>query len=244
MSALSCRFRYWVRSSAAGHPSIFLPTARVKYRHVANRIVRPDTELVIEGFQRSGNSFATVAFEMAQGRPVRTAHHLHAAAQVRRAVRWGVPTLVLIRDPVDTIASHMVYEPCVTAAQGLRAWSLFYRFVAPLRDRVVVASFPEVTSDFGRVLERVNDELGTRFVPFSHTDENTSRCFEAIEARNRSSHGRLVETRIARPSGERAAAAQEARRALLDPALEPLRRRADALYDHLVPGRAERGRSA
>lgn len=91
--------QYTVRAVLSAHPSVYIPFARRKYRDVPNMLVESDTELVIEGFERSGNTFAVVAFETAQPRPVKTAHHLHAAAQVVSAVRMGVPTLLLIRPP-------------------------------------------------------------------------------------------------------------------------------------------------
>ena len=107
-----CRAKYSGRVWLSSVPSLYLPFARIKYRSVPNRLVGRDTELVIEGFQRSGNTFAVFAFEMAQDRPIRSAHHLHASAQVSRAVKLGVPVLLLVRDPRDTIVSHVIREPC------------------------------------------------------------------------------------------------------------------------------------
>src|SRR5436309_8002883 len=110
---------YSCRSVGSCYPRLYLPFARWKYREIADRIVEADTQLVIEGFQRSGNTFAVVAFEVAQPQPVKLAHHLHAAAQIVAAVRMGVPTLVLIRDPDESVLSHMVREPGITAKQSL-----------------------------------------------------------------------------------------------------------------------------
>jgi hypothetical protein len=60
------------------------------------RSVSRTTQLVIEGYPRLGNTFAVVAFLQAQKEDVRIAHHLHAPAQVIRAARWRIPTIVLI----------------------------------------------------------------------------------------------------------------------------------------------------
>lgn len=43
-----------------------LPISRWHYRGVEDRVVGPDTELVIDGFQRSANTFASIAFEISQ----------------------------------------------------------------------------------------------------------------------------------------------------------------------------------
>jgi hypothetical protein len=230
------RLVYSTRAFVSVYPSLFLPFARRKYEgSVSDRVVEPDTELVIEGFQRSGNTFAVVAFESAQGRPVKTAHHMHAAAQIVAAARMGIPTLVLIRDPEGSVLSHMVREPGIAARQALANWVRFYEHVIPCRDRVVMAGFEQVTTDFGRVIREVNERFDTRFAEFEHTDPNVERCFEMIEQRNRARYGVIREPMIARPSAERDALKDAIRLQYGSPRLARLRTRADAVYQALVP---------
>jgi len=227
---------YATRAVISVHPSLYLPFARRKYRRDGeNRIVDRGTELVVEGFQRSGNTFAVIAFEISQGRRVRTAHHLHAAAQIAAAVRMGVPTLVLARDPADTVLSHMIREPGISARQALSNWIRFYEAVVPLKDGVVVADFAEVTTDFGAVIRDVNARFGTRFAEFEHTQANVARCFELIERRNREHYGALAETKVPRPSEEREGLKAALRGELEADHLAALRGRAYDVYRSLVP---------
>ena len=226
---------YSARAVASTWPSVYLPFARRKYGDIPDRIVEADTQLVIEGFQRSGNTFAVIAFEVAQPEPVKLAHHLHAAAQIVAAVRMGVPTLVLIRDPDESVLSHMVREPGITARQSLANWIRFYDAVVPLRDRVVMADFVDVTSDFGRVTRDVNERFGTGFGEFRHDEANVERVFDLIEQRNRERYGAVTETTVARPSAERDERKHALRRELEDPASEKLRGRARSIYRTLVP---------
>src|SRR5262245_45373054 len=74
--------RHVARSRFTEHPAIYLPFARRKYPGPSPKVIDADTELVIDGYMRSANTFAVYAFQMAQRRPVRLAHHLHAPAQV------------------------------------------------------------------------------------------------------------------------------------------------------------------
>ena len=92
------RFEKWLQIYAGKHPSAFYGLYRLARKDQA-RVVTPDTQLVMEGFPRSANSFARVAFNRAQSERVRIAHGLHVPAQVIRAARWRIPTLVLIRKP-------------------------------------------------------------------------------------------------------------------------------------------------
>lgn len=226
---------YSVRSFASTSPALYLAFARRRYRDVPDRVVEADTELVIEGFQRSGNTFSVIAFEVAQPRQVKTAHHLHAAAQIVEAVRLGVPTIVLIREPRGSVLSHMVREPGISASQALTAWVRFYERILPLRDRVVVADFSEVTTDVGAVIARVNERYGTAFAEFDHTPDEVARVFALIEDRNRIRYGAVSETTVPRPSTERDERKDALRSQFQADRLARLRDRAFMVYRSLVP---------
>lgn len=189
--------RYAVRSRISEHPRLYLPIARARHPEA---VVCPDTELVIDGFERSGNWFAVTSFEMAQREQVRVAHHLHSVAQVREAVRLQIPTLVLVRRPDDTVASQMIRTPGVGATQALRAWMRYYRAVSEVRDRIVLADFSDVTQHLGSVIREVNERFATKFLL---PDPVTAEVFARIEQINRERYGKLVETAVARPSSDR-----------------------------------------
>ena len=191
-------------------PRLYLALARRRY---GERVLGPRTDVLIEGYPRSANTFAVAAFEMAQERPVTVAHHLHAAAHVVAAVEAQVPVILLVRSPMDAIASVIARKPSIDPALAARTYLRFYDGVAGVLDACVVAEFGEVVGDFGRVIERVNARFGTSFAPFEHTDENVRRCFAEIEAGNRARSGaaRIAESAVARPSEERARTAAEAR---------------------------------
>lgn len=221
---------------AGRHPSLFfgIYSARRKYRGL---LTGPRTGLVIEGFPRSGNTFAVFAFRHAQRRNIRVAHHLHAPAQVLRATNLGTPTLVLLREPLDAVLSLMLRDPRFTAEKALRYYASFYEAIAGHRDGFVVGSFEEVTGDYGAVIERINARFGTRFVPFDHTEENVEEVFASIEESHRARRrNRVVEEQIARPSATRAGLKAELKERLHSPELEPLVSRAQAAHGTLLRG--------
>jgi len=214
---------------------MYLPFARRKYGvRGLTRVVSPDTDLVIEGYRRSGNTFAVMAFESGQGGGLELAHHLHAPAQIKAAARWGVPSLLVIRPPEQTVISEVIFQPGITLRQSLRSYIRFHRSLLPYRNGIVIATFHDVTSNFGDVIERLNTRYGTSFAPFEHTEKNVSRCFEAIEARHRTRFGRVVEERIARPSVARDRSKRELMAAYRQASLRGLRVRAEYLYSSLA----------
>ena len=175
------RWRRRLGSVIAQHPSIYLPLARLRR---ANRetVIRRDTEVVIEGFPRSANSFAVAAFRLAQPHPVRMAHHSHAAATVLAAARWNIPTLVLFRDPDEAVTSMLMRSAHnLHVRDGFRYYSAFYQRILSLRSSYVLASFDTATRRLGTAIRKLNERFGTDFAEFEHTDEMVSRAFEALD---------------------------------------------------------------
>jgi len=226
--------REQVRRYVGEHPFLFFNFYRVRprYRHL---LVDRRTQLVIEGFPRSGNTFAVVAFEQAQRKRVRIAHHLHMPAHVMQAVRWRIPTLVLIRKPTDAVLSLTIREPQIPIRQAMKHYVSFYDKVAGYRSAFVVGSFEEVIQDYGAVLERVNVKFGTRFSLFKHSKDNVEDVFSHIEERHRArSGGWLDEKRIARPSAVKASMNDPVMKELQAPHIKKLTARAEALYEDFV----------
>lgn len=229
--------RYSARYFLNAYPAIYMPLARLRHRAQDDWSVRKDTELVIEGFGRSGSTFAVDAFEFAQPQPVRLAHHTHAAAQVITAVKWGIPTMLIVRHPGQVVPSHMARRD-IGARPPLVAWIRFHERLLPHREGFVVAPFEEMITNMGVVIQRINGRFGTSFGVFEHNPESETRVFERIEARNlrRFGVGTLEgERSLARPSLEREARKQTLRSAYEAPALARLRSRAERVYRSLVP---------
>ena len=160
-----------------------------------------DTQIVIEGFPRSGNSFAVLAFEFAQTTPVKIAHHLHAPAQVIRAAKLRIPCIVLIRDPVDTIASLVIREMFVSVDTAFDEYICFYEHVLPYRKYFVLEEFDDIITDYGKVVDKVNMKFGTEFDLFRHSPGNVQKVFKKLdELEYVEDKGRVDEKKVARPS--------------------------------------------
>jgi hypothetical protein len=227
------RAAYEAKTLAAAHPLLAIPAARLR-RH--GELVGKDTDVVIEGYPRSANSFSVAAFRLAQGRPVRVAHHTHAPGHVIAALKLGIPTIVLIREPEESVLEFVLVRPSLTVRQVLRGWVRFYTALLPYRRRFVVGAFPEVTSDFGLVIRRLNFLSGSGFREFEHTEENVRECFRQMDAywRGRLGEG-SIEAYVGRPSPERERWKDMMRpRYLATPAA--LRARAASLYRAFVRG--------
>jgi len=218
---------------AGKHPAVFFSLYRL-LRRDRSRMVTPETQLVIEGFPRSGNSFARVAFVQAQSERVRIAHGLHVPAQVIRAARWRIPTLVLIRRPRDAVLSFAIRDP-ISVDQALKYYLSFYETIEGYRDAYVLGLFEEVTEDYGRVIERINERFGTTYAPFRHDEENVGRVFARMEKNSRKRYGEARwETKVSAPSDLKERMKREIGHELEDPGRKRLIAEAEAVYDRLV----------
>lgn len=225
--------RYATRYLVSAYPSPYLTWARRHYVGTGIVVVDDDTDLVIEGFGRSGSTFAVDAFERAQQRPYRIAHHTHAAAAVIDGVRRGLPTLTIVKEPVAVALSHMDRRK-IGPAPPLRAWIRYHERLLPHRDGFVVGATSDLSTGMGEMIGRMNERFGTDFGVFEPTPEAVAEIFDGIEARNLERYGTQTEF-VARPNPEREARKEAGRLEAESAELAPLRERARRLYGLLVP---------
>jgi hypothetical protein len=143
--------------------------------------ITDETRLVLEGCPRSGNSYALGAFSYANP-GVGVASHRHSPTAVRTGLRRGKPVIVIIRPPRDTIASGLQYYPDQPAHWAIRIYRKFHEGILPMADRFMVATFEEVTTDFGSVIRRCNERFGTSFVPYEATPDSERAVREMVDA--------------------------------------------------------------
>lgn len=223
-----------VRARAGEHPLVVPFLLRLTVPAGENARVTRDTDVVIEGFPRSGNSFATNAFAVAAGEQVRRTSNTHLAGQVGIAVAMGRPTLVLIRRPADAVASLCVAAPYLRPDSALREWLRFHRVVARWRSGFVLATFDQVTADFGEVMRRVNAHFGTAFPPFVHTAENVALVQRRLEDYGVRKRGYVREQSVPRPSVARHEANRAVRNRLATGPSARLLASAEELYERLT----------
>jgi hypothetical protein len=195
-------------------------------------LARRDTALVIEGFPRSGNTFASAAFMVANGRDVPLGRHLHGAPHLLRAARLGVPAIALIRAPRDAVLSYVIRRPHLTVTDALIEYVDFYRTAWRARDSFVIGVFTQVTEDFGSVIDEVNERFGTTFSPFEATPEASQTAIELVEEMNREeSGGVVVESQVGRPSAEREYNREQLGGLLDEPTVQPHLAAADQWFE-------------
>ncbi|MGO9185350.1 FkbM family methyltransferase [Mycobacterium sp.] len=218
-----------------GHDPLTLPVLLRLTPMGISRQITEHTDLVVEGFPRAGNTFTVSALQDATAHRIRIASHVHHPAQVKQAVLRGIPTVLLIREPVPMLSSYLTFGQHARPAEVIREYISYYGELIHYVDQVLVADFSETVVNLSSVIERINQRFGMDIPAFDQSSENTERVLDEL-ARY---HGLVHSERdpievVPRPRVEREQTLQQLRTELLSPQYESLLSRANDLYEFYV----------
>lgn len=182
---------------------------RLLSRHHAPLVCGPDTNLVIEGYPRSANSFLMWMLDVVQEghRPLSIGHHTHSVDNLRLALHYGTPAAILIREPEAAILSYMIYET-ISAEEASARYIAFYTKALALPRIPKVIPFETVTTDFNRVIAWVN-QVTKADIPFSDDlERERQKAYAMAQSRAADIHGSRIVEQIAIPSQDREALKQ------------------------------------
>jgi hypothetical protein len=198
-----------------------------------SRQISEQTELVVEGFPRSGNTFAVFALEDASGHQLVISSHVHHPAQIKYAVAHGVPTVLIVRDPVAALASYMIFGQDDRPGSVINEYISYHRQLVPYADHVLICRFDDVTTDVSSLIARINRRYDMEIPPFNQTPENVDQVFAAISRQHRLIHRLRDPSEVApRPSTGREVASEAMRHQLLDPRHKRALTEAQDLYSY------------
>lgn len=162
-------------------------------RGSSHNIIGAQTDIVCEGYPRSGNSFAEAVFHITQG-PLKIAHHRHVPAQLLLAEKMGKPALLLYRSPKDAVASAVLRRKGeTTLGRELETWINFNRACLPIADTIVTVGFPTTTQHFKLVIAALNKKYNINLAIPKITNEALGELAfceisRLAKARNKDAH--------------------------------------------------------
>ena len=235
-------FAFKTKMAMRNNPVLFrlLYTSR-ETPMMKRRVVRPNDAALIEGFPRSANTFASYAFLISQGDDLKFGNHFHSPAQFALARQYGVPALLVIREPVAACLSFVIFDGSMEPREALQRYISFHEPLINRTEHFCVAPFDEVTKNFGKSIARMNTQFGTNFSNFDHDDESEKRVFDRIAADRAKRAEKFGDRyrdpmRATVPTAEKQARKNDLRRAFDEPELAPLVIRARQLFDGLTAG--------
>lgn len=136
-----------VKRTVRRHPILYFPLKfLLGESKSARKICSRSSHICIEGYPSSGNSFFVNLVLGACQERIDVCSHCHAVANIRRALDLELPTFVLLRDPVEAIASRCArFDVAPTVATD--DYHSFYEWVLENHgaDPMWVISFESLT---------------------------------------------------------------------------------------------------
>lgn len=163
-----------------------------------------DAELTVEGFGRSGNTFAVTGLRRSQQRPVRIISHFHYPFAVARSVAHGVPVCLVLRDPTESIVSYCQYSEW-PPRRFAEDWLDYHRAILRYAGDICIVRFEDFTADFNILIDAMNDRYDMRLRRVTDLQAFNDAVFTDIEQAQARAEGAVDERTVHRPSEWRSA---------------------------------------
>ena len=115
----------------------------------------PNTQFLVDAFPRCGNTFFYYLLRETQESDLRIAHHMHSAGHLAMGVRFGVPTMTIVRKPDAACLSHIIRVPNVSAQASLESYLRFHTVLLKLSN-VLIVTFEEVIKEPDSTLKLIS----------------------------------------------------------------------------------------
>lgn len=147
---------YWSRKPLLGYHKY----SQIRY---PQNTVSSKTNLLIEGFGRSGSSMTADCFRVLNKGQLQLVWNQKSIVGIHYASVWKVPTLVLIRDPKQVALSYKLMNGALKFETILTGYINYYRAAWKYREAFVLATNRTVLSDLKGVITNINEKFGTNF---------------------------------------------------------------------------------
>ncbi|WP_170518243.1 hypothetical protein [Ruegeria atlantica] len=144
-------------------PILFAAAATLRNAQLGRHIwVTPKSDLVIEGYPRSANTYLHRIVRAAGPKGLRIANHVHRPQQISMAVRYGIPCFILFRHPLDCIASYLVREPDLEVADSLKQYIGFAQTTLAHNSapQIHIVTFDGVIEDAANISSAILQKIG------------------------------------------------------------------------------------
>lgn len=187
--------------------------------------------LVIDGYPRSANSFSMTGLGLLLPEQ-RLFGHTHSVHTLAVAVRRGIPTILLLRDPDEAVSSYSQMVDGMTLKFAYNSYARFHKSLERLKHEILIVSFATATRDLARVVPEVESRFGVELGQPRLVEDLDSLVFAELEETNRRlNNGVLREAGVARKSASRKRPAEIL--AGMDQATREARARAQEVYARL-----------
>ncbi len=157
---LKSALRRYIRSS----PFLYKNWIRIRVGNTSSFPTKYD-DLHLTGYQRSGNTFAMRLLRKTFPK-AKISTHLHSVSSIKMAISFGVPVIVLIREPEQAIASSILkrvdskgFNLELAAKYDIDEYFHFYSFVKENLNALTLVGFEFLTSEPVKFIEEISSVI-------------------------------------------------------------------------------------
>lgn len=142
--------------------------------------VNKHTEIVIEGFPRAGANFVAAAVKSLTNLES-ISYRRHCISQLKEAKRLNTPTIILVRHPMETIASTYIATQGAISLETLLKYYFDYYTRALALNYGAFASSDAVFRSHDTLLEFIEDEFNIKIIRHESVDKIKISAVEMYE---------------------------------------------------------------
>lgn len=223
--------KYKIANHVAGFPELY--TAISKNLTGRDCYTTKQTDIVIDGHPRSANTYAMFAFQIAQNSSLNIANHIHKKSQFLIAEKYGIPAILLIRDPLDCISSLLIRQPKYNPAILFHG---YYSLYNGLKNSTgfVLGEFNAVTNNYDKIIRQVNIKFGKNFELYHNTKENEKIVKDIIQQQDELKYAAEYDQSVAYPNEKRKKIIGDIKTSLLNEKYKKEYSKCQKIYDHFL----------
>ncbi|MEO8116290.1 MAG: hypothetical protein ABI653_01500, partial [Bacteroidota bacterium] len=192
-----------------------------------------NTDIIIDGFPRSANTYATFAFDTVQNQKFNIAHHIHKKSQFLIGAKYKIPAILLIRNPSDCIVSTLIRQPKYNPETLLAGYFYMYNSLQKM-DSYVVGEFSQVLNNYGLIIRNVNSKFGTEFNIYEKSDFNETKVKEIVQSQDELKDAADYEQRVAYPTEKRKEDKQRLKKIIQQPKYSKQLGKCTGVYEKII----------
>lgn len=133
----------------------------IKRAAIPEKWINQDTKMCIDGFLRSGGTYFAYYFRYFNpGQHL--AHHTHSLQQINKSHSRGIPLIITIRHPLDSLSSLVCYDNRLSIHVALHTYIYFYQGLLNLPPTIYFDLVEHKDTPW-LLIQKINEHYGTSF---------------------------------------------------------------------------------
>ena len=143
--------------------------------------LKKNMDFLIDGFPRSGNTYAYFAFLHMQKKKYKIIHHFHHEYGILYAILTNIPNMILIRKPDDAVKSLLIRNKNLDHDDAFLMYYIYYKIVYNYRQSLLIIKFESIINNFNYCVNQVNLRFKTNFIKKKISAIDKKKIFKKID---------------------------------------------------------------